>query len=153
MRRIAPTLAALLLAPLAVGCHDDSDLDDDDSTAAEHDEPQVADVTLSIHETIGSIVVVGWEQLVATPGYVTYSFDDGVWHASPQRHLGLGDHQVLLPGIPYGTGVTVRIVNIISEDPVEGGTTPSRPGPCPRERRSRCWSTGTPAAGTRTSTT
>ncbi len=131
MRRIAPTLAALLLAPLAVGCHDDSDLDDDDSTAAEHDEPQVADVTLSIHETIGSIVVVGWEQLVATPGYVTYSFDDGVWHASPQRHLGLGDHQVLLPGIPYGTGVTVRIVNIISEDPVEGEDHSIETGPLP----------------------
>ena len=131
-RRLVLTLTLVFAVSAGLGCNGSlTDDDDDDSTAAAYEDPQVSDVSLSIHETISSIVVVSWEQLATASAFVSYGFDDGVWQTSPARDLEPGAHTVLLPGIPYATAVTVRVVNDFGDGPLEDDDRSIETGPLP----------------------
>ena len=130
-RRLVLTLTLVFAVSAGLGCNGSLTDDDDDSTAAAYEDPQVSDVSLSIHETISSIVVVSWEQLATASAFVSYGFDDGVWQTSPARDLEPGAHTVLLPGIPYATAVTVRVVNDFGDGPLEDDDRSIETGPLP----------------------
>ncbi len=70
----------------------------------------LTDLEADVHDTIGSIVVLEWEQDGQAEVLVQYSFDEGLWQGSPARGLGAGAHSELLLGIPYDTEVVLRAV-------------------------------------------
>lgn len=76
-------------------------------------------VAYRVHETLPTLVYATWDQLGTHSVHVEYSFDDGVWLASPTRTLDTGPHEEILLGIPYGATVTFRVV-------LDGGA-PSKP--------------------------
>jgi hypothetical protein len=71
-----------------------------------------ADVALALsqHPAVGSLVVASWEQPLEATTRVEYSFDEGVWLASPERLTAAGPAQQLLRGIPYDAQVRARVV-------------------------------------------
>ena len=121
MLRIHAVMLAGLLGLAGCPGWNDAPVDDDDTTQPTYDEPQVADVSLSVHETIGSIVVARWEQRAPATVYVEYGFDEGVWHASPAQAVEAGAQEVLLLGIPYDIQVTARVINDFGEGPLADG--------------------------------
>ncbi len=126
--RIAPPLiAAIVLLPS--GCDRSVEVEAGDL------EDAVADVVADVHADIGSVVVVTWEQMEAHPGWVEYSFDDGDWWSSPRRDLAAGSQRELLLGIPYGTDVSLRLVNELEDSPLTSDqvsiTTDSQPAGIP----------------------
>ena len=82
--------------------------------------PAIGGAEASVHEDIGSIVVVGWEQLEPATVWVEYSFDEGVWLQSPPRAVEEGSASELLLGVPYGTDLEYRVVNDLGAGPTEG---------------------------------
>jgi hypothetical protein len=74
-------------------------------------EAQVTEVTARIHENMGSIVVVTWEQGMPADTWVEYSFDEGLWLKSPTTDTPEGSQEAWLLGVPFGTEVTYRVAN------------------------------------------
>jgi len=114
---MSPTtrLATLLLTLASLGvlaC--DKTVDVPSGDLSDH----VTGVTATIHDELGSVVVVSWEQLDERSGWVEYSFDAGEWLTSPELELASGDQEQILLGIPYGTDVSLRLVNSLDEGPV-----------------------------------
>jgi hypothetical protein len=72
--------------------------------------PLEVELSLSPHPTVGSLVVAVWEQPVAAPARVEYSFDEGVWLSTPEQIVEVGPAQLLLRGIPYDTPLAARLV-------------------------------------------
>jgi len=115
MRFLIPLSLPLLL----LGCTgeirwlDDPPADDDD-TAADDDTEQGALVLTAgswrLHDEIGSMPYVSWEQDLAAPAWVEYGFDDDEWMASPRFEAAAGSHEQILLGIPFGTEVQWRVV-------------------------------------------
>ncbi len=103
----APLALALLLVPAATlaGCDRSVEVEPGDLG------DRVGDITASVHGEVGSIVVVSWEQLQAQSGWVEYTFENDEWLASPGRELAEGTRSEILLGIPYGSEVTLRLVN------------------------------------------
>jgi hypothetical protein len=141
-----PTPAILALG-LALGCRnqaDDSSRDDSQSVPSDDSVPiddsvptddssdpdapfALENVSASIGPTIGSIVVVTWEQNHAARVHLEYSFDEDekaapVWLSSPDQALEGGAHRQLLLGIPYGETVTWRLVYDPDGDEPPGST-------------------------------
>jgi len=103
-------LSTCLLAEL-VGC----------STPEEpivYDEPKVSEVGWRVHEEIGSLVVVSWQQEVEAEAYVQFSFDEGEWLVSPVRQVQPGPAEELLLGVPFGFEVTFEVVNDFGQGPL-----------------------------------
>ncbi len=111
MRPLLPVLI------FAVGCHcssgpvvpaDDTGPDSDDTGTP----PGELLVTTGwrLHETVESLVYVGWEQGQAGTAWVEYSFDDGEWHSSPPFEAAAGAHEQVLVGIPYYYDVDWRVL-------------------------------------------
>jgi hypothetical protein len=93
-----------LLASFAViGCSEEVD---DDTTFSDD---LVQDVSWQVHEEIGSLIVVSWEQSAGAVVHVEFQIDDE-WLASPSRDLDEGTHQELLLGVPYDHDVTFRVL-------------------------------------------
>ncbi len=107
LRRTASILLPLTLAALA-GCP----VQDPDSLPFEH-------VDANVHDTIGSLVVVTWEQLVEGEGYVAYAVDGEEWRQSPLRSWAVGEQRQILVGLPYDAGVRYGLV-------IDDGTEPRR---------------------------
>lgn len=137
MRQSTFTINKLRFVPLwialasliSLGCDKSVDVDPGDL------EGQVSDVIADIHPDIGSVVVVTWNQLEAQSGWVEFGFDEGDLRRSPRRDLAAGGQQELLLGVPYGTDVTVRLVNDLEAGPTSSDqvsiTTDSLPGGVP----------------------
>jgi len=102
------SLIATLVSSGCVGDIDTDDLsgDDDDSTFAGD---VVQSVDWRIHEEIGSLIVVTWEQLAAAVVHLEFKIDDD-WFESPKRQLHDGMQEELLLGVPYDHDVTFRVV-------------------------------------------
>lgn len=126
MTRRQSTLAvALATGFFAAGCPTD------DQDPVTYTTAQVADVTWEVHEEIGSLITVAWDQLAEADGYVEYSFDEGQWLRSPTRRLAPGAREQLLLGIPYDTGASVRVVNDFGDGPLAGDPVEIRTDPLP----------------------
>ncbi len=113
---------------LLVGCPTEPS-DDDDSVA--YTEAQVVHVQWQVHEEIGAIVVVNWQQLVAADTYLEYSVDEGEWLASPPVATAAGDAEQLLLGVPYGADVSFRVVNDFGAGPAATEEYVATAGPLP----------------------
>ena len=114
-RRSRSPLPALLAMAAAVlftpGCDRSAEVEPGDL------EDLISDVTADIHDDIGSVVVVTWNQLEAKHGWVEYTFDEDDWRRSPPRDWTEGSQRELLLGIPYGTDVVVRLVGVLDAVP------------------------------------
>ncbi len=96
------------------GDDDDSVADDDDSGGGDDDtdpaEDAVRDLSLSLSERVGSVVVAAWEQVADAQVILEYGFGDDEWLQTPAVDVGTGHQEQLLLGIPYGETVTVHAV-------------------------------------------
>ncbi len=112
MRTPPTTVLLLLLLPLQGAC--DRWLADDsagDTQPPEISEPEIGSVEATVHDVIGSIIVVSWEQLRDATVWVEYSYTDGEWHQSPATEAEAGQVEQLLLGVPFGATVSYRVVN------------------------------------------
>ncbi len=131
-----PTFKATLTGALAVfvlaavaGCDKSVDVAPGDL------EGLVSDVVVDIHPDIGSVVLVTWNQLEAQSGWVEFGFEDGDLRRSPTRDLTAGSQEEILLGVPYGTDVSVRLVNDLETGPTSSDevsiTTDAQPNGIP----------------------
>lgn len=124
--------------PADVDADTDSDTDADSDTDTDTDtdvEPvlEITDPTTSLHPTVGSIVVVGWDQSEDATVHLEFSVDPGIWSHSPERALVAGPHEEWLLGVPFDTDVTWRIVAVDGADVVTTADTVTHSGPRPPE--------------------
>ena len=86
--------------------------DTSSETAPDTDVPDEDDDLLSwrVHDTIGSLLYVSWEQAGEGSGHIEYSFEDDTWLSTPERTFTAGAQEELLLGIPYDTDVEIRLV-------------------------------------------
>ena len=105
---------------------DDSDTPPDDSTPIPEDF-SITNLDASVNETIGSIIEVRWNQNEPSTGYVAYRFEPSLptddWMQSPAKTWGIGSHDEILLGIPYGSTVTWKVVSDPDGDEPERSTT------------------------------
>ncbi len=137
-------LFSLAAAPCLAGCPDDPDADDDDdatvgdddTTAGDDDDTTAAgdlveNVSWQIHETVGSIVVVAWDQLADAAVHLEFRVDDD-WLVSPTRDLAPGPQEELLLGVPYDHDVTFRVVAQGDGEPWTGEEVLAHTDPAPQ---------------------
>jgi hypothetical protein len=95
----------------------------------------LTEVSSVLHDQFPTIVVVSWTQAADAAVHVDYSFDPGVWLASPARQLAAGAHQELLLGVPFGVTVTWSVVaedaTGVVESPEHTIVTPNLPPSIP----------------------
>ncbi len=120
-------LTTVLLVPWT-GCPDEGD---DDTTDSSYTEAQVADVGWTLHEEIGSLIYVSWDQLADADAHVEYSFDEGEWLQTPPRRVDAGPCEQLLLGVPYATDVTLRVVNDFGAGPLAAADVQAQTGALP----------------------
>lgn len=125
---------------LVLGCHPDdgetvtappdtdadADADSDTDADTDTDTPPTAvagltSVTASLNPAYPTVVNVSWNQSQPAVVHAEYTFDDGIWLASPERDLVPGAHAEILLGIPYATEVVWRIVAEMDRPPGSAG--------------------------------
>jgi hypothetical protein len=106
----------------------------DDSQVPDDSDPTEEPVALSglswrLHETMGSLVYVAWDQDRDGAIHAEYSFDEGEWHSSPTWSLGPGRHERLLAGIPFAEEAVWRLVpepgEAVDGDAIATGAAPA----------------------------
>ena len=70
----------------------------------------VAEISARLHDEIGSLVYVTWQQEQAGEAWVEYSVGDDLWRTSPVQVVGVGAQESLLLGVPFATTVTFQVV-------------------------------------------
>ncbi|MCB9700074.1 MAG: hypothetical protein H6738_25020 [Alphaproteobacteria bacterium] len=88
----------------------------------------ISDITVAVHPTVPSILVVDWTQDRTADVHLEFSVDAGEWLTSPTRILDAGPHRELVLGVPYDTDVTWRIVGAV-DAPTATPETVTRTGP------------------------
>ena len=126
-----------------VGDDDDSAIPGDDDTT---DEVLFSGVGAALHDEIGSLVLVSWEQHAPADMHVEYSFDEGTWLSSPSVQAEAGPQEHLLLGIPYGADVTYRLTADPGDGTVQDEERSITAGPLPFETLWPTETTGTEAA-------
>lgn len=104
--------ASVLLLLLPAGCiRSTPDETATDTQPPDFTEPQIDSVQAAVHETIGSIVVVSWEQLHEATVWIEYSYAEDEWHQTPTAEAEASQIEQLLLGVPFDTAVSYRVVN------------------------------------------
>ncbi len=111
----AALLAALFLG--VVGCtgadKGGSGGTDDSGPAADSgtqpDDNPITGVGVRLHDSIGSLVYVSWDQAEAGTSTVTYMVDPGTWRSTPSLYREAGHHEQLVLGVPFDHAVRVRV--------------------------------------------
>jgi len=98
---MARSITLALVAAVFPACKDPGD------SAAE---PLATGISADLHETIGSLVYVSWQQQVSSTAYVEYRFEAEDWLRTPERELEPGQQEQLLLGIPFGMDLEYRVV-------------------------------------------
>ena len=71
----------------------------------------VNDLSARLHDAIGSVVYVSWQQIVASDTVsVAYRFEGETWLETPAKPGQLGPHEAIVLGIPYATPLQWRVV-------------------------------------------
>ncbi len=71
----------------------------------------VSALSARLHEEIGSVVTVSWEQDVATDSvHVAYRFEGETWLETPLREGFAGSHEQIVLGVPYGADLAWKVV-------------------------------------------
>ncbi len=105
-----------LVAVLAVGCGGERPEPDSqgpvDSAQDSADEagPPATGVGASLHDELGSVVLVSWEQLRTSHAHVDFRLGDEAWTSTPERSVELGQAQQAVLGVPYDEQVSYRLV-------------------------------------------
>ena len=92
-------------------------LDTATDTGAPAGDP-VAEISARVHDEIGSLVYVSWQQEQAGEAWIEYSVDDGQRRASPVQVVSVGAQEALLLGVPFATTVTFQVVADTGAGPV-----------------------------------
>jgi len=112
-------VAGFILLPLSIaltactGGQDDpfgSATDDGGGTQPTAGSSYAGSLDWALHEDVGSMVIVSWEQKLPATMHVEYSFDEGDWQQTPSRAFDLGHAEQLVVGIPFGTDAAWRVV-------------------------------------------
>jgi hypothetical protein len=98
-------LASALLTLLAARCGGDDTGPDSDGPGWE----PARGLALSLDERIGAFVHASWEQLEACEGSVASRVVGEDWAAGPSASLAPGAQDRLVPGLPYGAEVELRL--------------------------------------------
>jgi hypothetical protein len=152
--RLGGAMTRLLLGMLALGCSGedepdrpkadadvDSDVDADADADADTDvdadtdadtdpvEPiTVSEVGWRLHDSIETLVWLGWTQDGPADMRVEYQFSGEGWLSSPEVTREAGSHEQILLGIPYDTQVSWRLLaegQLVAEgDDIVTGETP-----------------------------
>ncbi len=75
---------------------------------------EVVDLSWRLHDDVGSLVYVSWEQSAAGTVHVVFGGDEDGWSVSPPWEATAGTHEQLLLGIPFDASGYWQVV-------VEGG--------------------------------
>lgn len=98
-------------------------------------EVQATDLSWSVHEEVGSLIRVGWTQTAPAFAWVEFRLEEDSeeteWWSSPRRIQEPGEAEVLLPGIPYGAAVSLRLHNDFGEGSVQTEPLAAEAGPLP----------------------
>ena len=80
-----------------------------DDTADPTDDVEIADLAVTVHDQMGSILEVTWTQSAAATSWLEFSFDEDQWLISPptKRSAGAAEERVL--GAPFGVEVQLRL--------------------------------------------
>ena len=70
----------------------------------------IDDVDVEVHDVIGSILVVTWQQTEPGVVHLEWTFEDDEWFSSPETPFEAGLNQELILGVPYGSTVTWKLV-------------------------------------------
>jgi hypothetical protein len=103
------TLPILALACLGARCAPRDPGPDSGETGRPPDFEAAAGLEARVHDTIGSLVELEWEQLEACSGVVAYRVEDEDWRSSPGRSFAPGAAAQLLLGVPYASRVQLRL--------------------------------------------
>jgi hypothetical protein len=109
MRSLRPILIPLALVALGARCGPDDTGPDTQETDLPPDFEAAVDLSAEVHDQIGSLIEVGWEQLEACDGSVAYRVEDEQWRAAPPHAWEPGSAEALLLGIPYAARVELRL--------------------------------------------
>ncbi|RME27366.1 MAG: hypothetical protein D6798_04725 [Deltaproteobacteria bacterium] len=119
--QIATAWTLGLVAGLAAGCSRDVDATPPMDTAsgadtgagpdggATHDDSRLTAVSARLHDDIGSMVIVSWDQAEPGTSAVRYMVDPGRWHSTPPVHREAGHHEQLVLGVPYEHPVRLQV--------------------------------------------
>jgi len=105
-RRLALTL--FLIPLMGARCHGD-DTGPVPETGNPPDWEPASAVIVTVHPTIGSMLVVDWDLHEACEAQVAYRFDDEDWATSPDVSREAGAHEQILVGIPYAREVEIQL--------------------------------------------
>jgi hypothetical protein len=96
---------------------DDNDGGTDDSDT---DVGPATDVSVAIHDTVQTILVVTWDQEYATDeAWLRFTFENDEWYESPPKSGEAGAHEELILGVPQNTKVTFHVVTKSGDEEVE----------------------------------
>lgn len=122
---------AVSLVVLALACRGDDDPTGPTPGPTGPSSLELRSVSADVHDTVGSILVVSWEQTAPATVHVEFTFEDDVWQRSPDRELDAGAHEELVLGVPYETVVTWRLVATAAGATVSSADDEERTGPAP----------------------
>ena len=105
----------------------------DSRHAAQHDSEADGSASARLHEDIGSLVYVSWEQTEAASTRVEYRPEGEDWRQTPTSEREAGSHEQLLLGIPFGTWVEYRVVHQIDKTEVSDVSGAITTGPLPED--------------------
>lgn len=70
----------------------------------------ITELDVEVHDVIGSILVVTWQQSESGLTHLEFSFEQDEWFSSPAVHRDAGLQEELILGVPYGSTVSWRLV-------------------------------------------
>jgi hypothetical protein len=106
----------------------DTDTDTGDTETTPTGPVAFSELSWRLHESMGSLVVVSWEQDAASDVHVEYSVDPGEWLSSPVARSAAGPNERILVGIPFDHVAEWRVVDA-GGNTVDGPTITTGPLP------------------------
>lgn len=88
-----------------------TDTDPTDTDTTPTGDVAFTDLSWTLHERMGSLIVASWTQDAAADVHVEYSIDPGEWLASPIVRRSAGAQTQILVGIPFEAQAEWRVVD------------------------------------------
>jgi hypothetical protein len=97
------------------------------STQEPSGDPVATSLAYELHDEVGSLVYVSWDQAVPGTAVVQWSVDAGVWNEAPAVEGAEGAHEQLIVGIPFAQTAAWRVQidgRVVDGPPIETAPLP-----------------------------